>query len=101
MIALLFFFLRLLVSPLKSASRLEAENAALRHQLCVLQRKISGRVQSPIAIGCPSSSSIAGSRRSSTSIRRLRICRISVGIKKSSPVPGKLRKRDQKDMGYL
>jgi hypothetical protein len=33
MIALLSFFLILLVSPLKSKSRLEAENAALRHQL--------------------------------------------------------------------
>jgi hypothetical protein len=29
----------------KSKSRLEAENAALRHQLIVLQRKVRGRVQ--------------------------------------------------------
>jgi hypothetical protein len=43
MIALLSFFLILLVSPLKS--RLEAENAALRHQLIVLRRKVRGRVQ--------------------------------------------------------
>jgi hypothetical protein len=45
MIALLCFFLTLFVSPFKSKSRLEAENAALRHQLIVLQRRVSGRVQ--------------------------------------------------------
>src|SRR6266480_3965408 len=45
MIALLWFFLSLLASPFKSKSRLEAENAALRHQLIVLQRRVSGRVQ--------------------------------------------------------
>jgi hypothetical protein len=39
MIALLSFFLALLVSSFKSKSRLEAENAALRHQLIVLQRR--------------------------------------------------------------
>jgi hypothetical protein len=37
--------LRLWVSPFKSNSRLEAGNAALRHQLIVLQRKVRGRVQ--------------------------------------------------------
>jgi hypothetical protein len=31
--------------PFKSKSRLEAENAALRHQLSVLRRKVRGRVQ--------------------------------------------------------
>src|SRR5215470_7007426 len=45
MVALLFFVLRLLVSPLRSISRLEAENAALRRQLIVLQRQVRGRVQ--------------------------------------------------------
>jgi transposase InsO family protein len=45
MIGLLSFFLTLLVSPFKSKSRLEAENAALRHQLIVLRRKVRGRVQ--------------------------------------------------------
>jgi hypothetical protein len=45
MVALLCFFLGLLASPFKSPSRLEAENAALRHQLTVLQRKVRGRVQ--------------------------------------------------------
>src|SRR5258708_31019563 len=45
MIALLSFFLILLVSPLKSKSRLEAENAALRHQLIVLRRKVRGGLQ--------------------------------------------------------
>lgn len=43
MIALICFFLALL-APLKSRSRLEAENAALRYQLIVLQRKVRGRV---------------------------------------------------------
>jgi hypothetical protein len=43
MIALLWFFLTLFASP--SKSRLEAENAALRHQLTVLRRKVRGRVQ--------------------------------------------------------
>src|SRR5205809_2207873 len=45
MIALFFLFLILSVSPFKSKSRLEAENAALRHQLIVLQRRVRGRVQ--------------------------------------------------------
>ncbi|MFZ0722809.1 MAG: integrase core domain-containing protein [Xanthobacteraceae bacterium] len=45
MIALLFFVLAVLVSPFKSKSRLEAENAALRHQLSVLRRKVHGRVR--------------------------------------------------------
>jgi hypothetical protein len=37
MIALLCFVLTVLVSPFKSKSRLEAENAALRHQVVVLR----------------------------------------------------------------
>jgi transposase InsO family protein len=44
MIALLCFFLTLLVSQFKPKSRLEAENVALRHQLIVLRRKVRGRV---------------------------------------------------------
>jgi hypothetical protein len=44
MIALLCFVLTLFASPFKSKSRLEAENAALRHQLIVVQRKMRGRV---------------------------------------------------------
>ena len=39
MIALLCFFLTLVASPFKSKSRLEAENAALRHQLAVLRAR--------------------------------------------------------------
>src|SRR5205809_6368001 len=45
MIALFCLFLTLCVSPFKSKRRLEAENAALRHQLIVLQRRVRGRVQ--------------------------------------------------------
>src|SRR5665648_555891 len=43
MLALLWFFLAVLASPFKSKSRLEAENAALRHQLIVLRRQVCGR----------------------------------------------------------
>jgi hypothetical protein len=45
MIALVLFILAILASPFKSQSRLEAENAALRHQLTVLRRKLHGRVR--------------------------------------------------------
>jgi transposase InsO family protein len=45
MIALLFLVLAILASPFKSKTRLEAENAVLRHQLIVLKRKLRGRVQ--------------------------------------------------------
>jgi hypothetical protein len=45
MIALLCFFLTLFAPPIKTKSRLEAENAALRHQLIVLRRRVRGRVQ--------------------------------------------------------
>src|ERR1700720_853878 len=45
MIALVLFILAILASPFKSQSRLEAENAALRHQLTVVRRKLHGRVR--------------------------------------------------------
>ena len=45
MIGLLCLFLVLVTAPFKSKSRLEAENAALRHQLIVLRRKRLGRVR--------------------------------------------------------
>src|SRR5664279_1154018 len=45
MFALFCFLLAVLASPFKSKSRLEAENAVLRHQLIVLRRKVQGRVQ--------------------------------------------------------
>ena len=45
MVPLLFLFLNLLISPLQPTGRLEAENAALRHQLAVLQRKLQGRIE--------------------------------------------------------
>src|SRR5260221_12848444 len=45
MIALFWLFLAVSVSPFKSKNRLAAENAALRHQLIVLQRRVRGRVQ--------------------------------------------------------
>jgi transposase InsO family protein len=44
MIALPSFVLAVLASPFRSRSRLEAENAVLRHQLLVLPRKVHGRV---------------------------------------------------------
>ena len=45
MTALIVFLLNLVASPFKPKSQLEAENAALRQQLIVLQRKVRGRVQ--------------------------------------------------------
>jgi transposase InsO family protein len=45
MIALLIFLVRLLVLPSKPKRRLEAENAALRRQVAILQRKVRGRVR--------------------------------------------------------
>jgi hypothetical protein len=45
MIALLIFLVRLLVLPYKPKRRLEAENAALRRQVAVLQRTVRGRTR--------------------------------------------------------
>jgi hypothetical protein len=45
MIALVCFIWSALTAPFKSKSRLEVENAALRHQLVVLQRSVRGRVE--------------------------------------------------------
>ena len=45
MFALFCFILAVLAAPFKSKSRLEAENAVLRHQLIVLRRKVQGRVR--------------------------------------------------------
>lgn len=45
MVGLLSFLLRLLLSPFRPISQLEAENAALRRQLMVLQCQVRGRVQ--------------------------------------------------------
>src|ERR1017187_1032335 len=45
MIGLLCFVLAVLASPFKSKMWLEAENAALRHQLIVLRRRRRGRVR--------------------------------------------------------
>ena len=45
MIALFCLCVALFVSPFKSNGRLEAENAALRHQLIILRRKVPGRVR--------------------------------------------------------
>src|SRR5258705_4568189 len=45
MIALFCLWLALFASPFKSKGRLEAENAALRHQLIILRRKVRGRVR--------------------------------------------------------
>ena len=45
MIGLLCFVLAVLASPFKSKIRLEADNAALRHQGIVWRRKLRGRVR--------------------------------------------------------
>jgi hypothetical protein len=39
------FVLNVLISPFKSKSRLEAENAALRHQVVALRRIVHRRVR--------------------------------------------------------
>src|SRR5437879_4607732 len=65
MIALFWLFLAVSVSPFKSKNRLAAENAALRHQLIVQQRRVRGRVQLTNGIACSWSSCIDGSHRSS------------------------------------
>jgi hypothetical protein len=66
MIALVYFVVAVLASPFKPKSRLEAENAVLRHQLIVLRRKVRGRARltntDPTAGS--SFSFIAGFRRS-------------------------------------
>ena len=45
MFGLFCFVMAVLVSPFKSKSRLEAENAVLRHQLIVLRRQVQGRAR--------------------------------------------------------
>src|ERR1700681_794851 len=45
MAALIVFILNLVASLFKPKSQLEAENAAVRQQVIVLQRKVRGRVQ--------------------------------------------------------
>src|SRR6266568_5327045 len=45
MIALLWFVLAVVAAPFKSKCRLEAENAALRHQLIVLRRTVHSQVR--------------------------------------------------------
>ena len=50
MIALFWLFLAVSVSPFKSKNRLAAENAALRHRLIVLQRRVRGRAACPRTI---------------------------------------------------
>jgi hypothetical protein len=45
MIALLWFVLAVVAAPFKSKCRLEAENAALRHQLIVLRRTVHNQVR--------------------------------------------------------
>src|SRR5664280_700438 len=45
MFGLFCFVLAVLAAPFKSKSRLEVENAALRHQLIVLRRNVQGRVR--------------------------------------------------------
>ena len=64
MIALLIFFLKLLVLPSKPKPQLEAENAALRQQVVILQRNVRGRVRLTNSDRYSSFCFIAGSRRS-------------------------------------
>jgi hypothetical protein len=45
MIGLLCCLLAVLISPFKSKLLFEAENAALRHQLIILRRRLQGRIR--------------------------------------------------------
>jgi transposase InsO family protein len=45
MIGLVCFIWSVLAAPFKSKTRLDLENAALRHQVVVLQRKVRGRIE--------------------------------------------------------
>src|SRR6478752_4073376 len=65
MIALLCLCLALFASPFKSKSRLEAENAALGHQLIVLQGGCAVVPNSRTEIACSWSCCIDGFHRSS------------------------------------
>jgi hypothetical protein len=64
MIWLLCFVMAALASPFKSKIRLEAENAALRHQLIVYGASCAGASNSQTAIAGSSSSYIAGFHQS-------------------------------------
>jgi hypothetical protein len=80
MIALIWFVLAILASPFKSKSRLEAENAVLRHQLMVLRRKVRGRPSLRTTIAGSSSRFINGFLRSWRSRRLSSLKRSCVGI---------------------
>ena len=80
---LLCLFLTLFASPFKSKSRLAAENAALRHQLIVLQRGCAVVSNSRTEIACSWSSCIDGFHRSSRPSR-------SSGPRPSSLASGRL-----------
>ena len=66
MIGLLCFALAVLASPFKSKSRLEAQNAVLRHQLIVLRRRLKGRAR---LTNNDQGSSSAGSEAAGTAYR--------------------------------
>src|SRR3954453_7708500 len=67
MIGLLWFVLAILVSPFRSNAQLQAENAALRHQLVVLRRKCRGKIRLTNGDRLSLFSSIAGFPRSGRS----------------------------------
>ena len=64
MVVLLILFLKLLVLPAKPKPKLEAENAAVRQQVVILQRNVRGRVRLTNSDRYSSLCFIAGSRRS-------------------------------------
>ena len=80
MIGLLWFVLAVLVSPFRSNAGLEAENAALRQQVIVLQRKCQGRVRLTNGDRLFSSSCNAGFLRYCGPFRSFALRRWFVGI---------------------
>ena len=63
MIAFLILVLHVVVSPLKTKARLEAEIIMLRHQLNVLRRRVPSKPRLAVADRCSSFGSIACSHR--------------------------------------
>jgi hypothetical protein len=53
MIAFLVLVLHVVVSPLKTRARLEAEIIMLRHQLNVLRRRVPSKPRLAVAVTCP------------------------------------------------
>jgi hypothetical protein len=77
MVALISFLLNVVASLFKSKIRLEAENAALRHQLIVLQREVRTlpRIRSVGCCACAESGHAAAPPTSEMNSRRFNLAK--------------------------